>query len=228
MRGKAARRMRLLLSVLAAMFFLAGGAYGYLRWRDAEPSANVEASVDAAHFSFPPAYARDAATKAGGPAYRLALAVQFPEFAPTGRAEKAPPRTTQLERAPETVLITITPKDDSLEPADRPAKLYARFLEGETEVGPGGLVLRRFETGSPYDLELLYVGPPDGRGFFARCPKGQDASAVAPDMCLSLFRDGSLDVELRFAPQLLPQWEALLDGARGFLGRIRNAAGERR
>jgi hypothetical protein len=133
-----------------------------------------------------------------------------------------------LERAPETVLITITPKDDSLEPADRPAKLYARFLEGETEAGPGGLVLRRFETGSPYDLELLYVGPPDGRGFFARCPKGQDTSAVAPDMCLSLFRDRSLDVELRFAPQLLPQWEALFDGARGFLGRIRSAVGERR
>ena len=94
-------------------------------------------------------------------------------------------------------------------------------------IGPEGLILRRFEQGSPYDLEELYIAPPDGRTFFARCLKPSEADAAARDFCLFLFREDDLDVELRFAPALLEHWEALTEGAHAFLARIR-ALGSRR
>lgn len=210
--------MRLLLPLIALVFCLAAGAYGYSRWRDAAPATNVEADIGAAHFSFPRDYARDEATAAGGLADRLALLAHFPDFGPLKRLTT---KSGYPERPQDAVLVTISLKDDSLEPADRPSKLYSRFLTGETAAGPGGLVLRQFASGSPYDLEQLFVGPPDGRGFFARCPSQQYAGAIPADLCLSVFRDGSLDVELRFSPALLGQWEALFDGARELLMRVR-------
>jgi hypothetical protein len=115
----------------------------------------------------------------------------------------------------------VSLKDDGVDPADRPMQLYARFLEAETVAGPGGLVMRRFEQGSPYDLEQLYVAPPDGRDFFARCPKPASAGAALTELCFFVFRVDGLDVELRFAPALLDNWDALNEGARAFLNRIR-------
>ncbi len=153
----------------------------------------------------------------------------FPDFGPPARALKALSPEGLTERARNDVFITVSLKDDGVDPADRPMQLYARFLQAETVAGPAGLVMRRFEQGSPYDLEQLYVAPPDGRDFFARCPKAESDGAAPEELCLSVFRVDGLDVELRFAPALLENWEALNEGARAFLGRIRASdAGKRR
>ena len=223
--------VRLSLAVSVLVVCAAAGVYLLpdLRiptFRVPEPPAEastqaIEAEVAGAHFAYAPALARDDATAAGGAQERLAFVVHFPDFGPAPRLEK--PQDAAKARA-ERVLVTVATKDDSPNPADRPSQLYARFLESEASVGPEGLVMRRFEQGSPYDLEQLYIAPPDGRDFFARCPKAVEENGAGEEFCLFVFRDGSIDVELRFAPALLEQWPALAEGARGFVARIKTGA----
>lgn len=173
-------------------------------------SEMVEAEMAGAKFAYARAYARDEATASGGMADRLSFVASFPAFAPLKPRERS--------ASTPSVTLTITPKDDTLDPSERPAKLYARFLAADAIAGPGGLVLRRFEANSPYDFEQLYIAPPDGRDFFARCPKPQ---AGAPtDSCLSVFRHGVFDVELRYAADLLEHWDAIYEGARIVLARM--------
>lgn len=210
--------MRVFL-VLLLLISAAAGAIGLVRLREPPPDALVEADVAGHRFVFPAALARDAATRSGGLANRLAFLAVFPEFTPRVAARAAsgadgPRRDDTL------VFITVTPRDEAIDPADRPARLYTRFLESEVSTGPGGLILRRFENGSPYEQEQLYLAPPDGRAFFARCPKRGSRGPSDGPACLWLLRWRSVDVELRFAPALLEQWELLVDGASGFLRAI--------
>lgn len=213
------RGMRLFFALLGLLALLTAGAYGVLRGRDA-PGDKVEADIGEAHFSFDPAYARDEFTAVGGFTDRLAFVAVFPDFSSPGRVEKPSPGKSRATLAKSKVLITVALKDDGMDPADRPTKLYARFLRGEAFAGPNGLVMRHFENGSPYDIEELYIAPPDGKEFFARCPRNKSESGVVSELCLSIFRVDGLDVELRYAPDLLEHWGALNEGARGFLARI--------
>jgi hypothetical protein len=125
-----------------------------------------------------------------------------------------------IERRKETVFITISQADAAVDPASRPALLYSRFLEGDASTGAGGLIARKFESGSPFELERLYLAPPDGRAFFARCPKQRPSDDALLDQCLWLFRIKSLDVELRFAATLLERWDVLAEKTRAFVRSI--------
>jgi hypothetical protein len=198
--------MRALIALIVAAA-VAGGVYLWISQGGSGDDA-VEAELAGAKFTYARAYARDEATAAGGLSDRLSFVVSFPKFAPLSTRARSTPSVT----------MTVTPKDEGLDPSDRPAKLYARFLSADATTGPGGLVLRRFEPDSPYDYEQLYVAPPDGRAFFARCPKAQ--TGEVPDTCLSIFRHGVFDVELRYAANLLEHWDVLYEGARGLLARM--------
>lgn len=214
--------MRLILG-LALFALLALGAALYLALGHAGDNSNVVAAIGATQFAYPVAFARDEATAAGGGAGRLAFIARFPDFSPPLADLKR--RIIAQSSDQNLVQLVVSAADDSLDPKDRPKRLYARFLESEASVGPDGLVMRRFKQGSPYDLEQLYVAPPDGRRFFARCPNSANAAGrPAQDFCLFVFRRDGLDVELRFAPALLEHWEALADGAKAFLMRIRAGA----
>lgn len=189
---------------------VAGAALASLT-RDDSPARLVRAELAGMKLAYERAYARDEVTAAGGLADRLAFLASYPRFtAPVGKA-----------RAP-LVKVTVTPVEEGLDPQERPAKLYARFLTSDTLEGPGGLVLRRFEPDSPYDSEELFLAPPDGREFFARCPKAQ--LGAPGEGCLSIFRAGALEVELRYPPELLDHWDALYEGARSLLARMQRLA----
>ena len=108
----------------------------------------------------------------------------------------------------EPVFVSIRRADPALAPADRPAVLYGRFVSVEASAGAGGLIRRRFRDGSPFEGEDLFVAPPDGRAFWARCPTPARA-AGAPGRCLTEMRLGDADVQIRFSPALLPRWETL-------------------
>ncbi len=220
--------MRILtLAALAIGLFGVGVALVF--WRADDPRRIVVAEVAQTRFAFPAAYARDEAAAAGGFTDRLALLARFPDFSAPTQTDKTRAARGAGARGPKLVFVTLSTKDDSLDPAERPTRLYARFLEGDVFDGPGGLILRRFERDSPYDLEVLYLAPPDGRGFFARCPKPRETRAsAAADLCLTVFRWGELDVELRYEPALLEQWDALSNGAHAFLERIRERPGAAR
>jgi len=215
-----------IFSGFATLALILSLAVGMLFWaRTAQsPEGLRTASIGGETFVYPARFARDAATALGGVADRLAFVAAFPDFEPPVAEQTT--EGQHLRPALELVLITVSAKDDGLDPSERPSRLYARFLEGSASAGPDGLVIRRFEAGSPYDLEQLYVAPPDGRSFFARCPNDASVDAAATgDFCLFLFRDGAVDVEMRFSPALLSHWEALAAGGRAFLARLRASDG---
>jgi hypothetical protein len=106
-----------------------------------------------------------------------------------------------------------------LDPSERPQELYGRFLEPDTWESPGGLLLRRFEAGSPYEDEELFIAPPDGRAFSARCRKPGKATEAIGDACLWRFRQSGADVQVRFTVDLLPQWETMATGVGKLLER---------
>jgi hypothetical protein len=152
----------------------------------------------------------------GGALDRLAFLAVFPDFAPAAAASPDARRRETQQRDPALVFIVVAPRDEAMDPAARPALLYARFLESEVADAPGGLVLRRFAAGSPYELEQLYLAPPDGAAFFARCPK-REAGFMGVASCLWALRLDALDVEVRFSPSLLGRWSEFVEGTRAFL-----------
>lgn len=200
-------RLAAFLLLIAA---LAVAALSFFFWRADAPDRVIEAELAGAHFAFARGYARDAATASGGMTDRLNFIAAFPDFRPPAASHRG---NAQI------VVVTVAQRDEGPDPGERPSALYARFLSADVLDGPGGLLLRRFEPNSPYDLEELYIAPPDGRSFFARCPKAK--GATLGETCLSVFREGGLDVELRYAPILLERWDALYDGARAMLARMR-------
>lgn len=118
--------------------------------------------------------------------------------------EPAAERLAQFE--PEAIIVlSIRGKDARLEPAEKPARLYARFLKEEEELIADGLVARRFETGSPYEGEVLIMTPPEGRIFWARC---LPASMTVPAQtgCMSEMRIKAFDVAFRFSAAQLQRW----------------------
>jgi len=212
--------MRLAVLLLLLIGALGAGGAVWLS-RDAEGPHAVEAVVGATRVVFSSAYARDDAGAAGGYTDRLALIARFPDFAPLGPQDKAQAVRAPASRPAPLVFLTLSTKDDGVDPAERPLALYARFFEEEVADGPGGLILRQFERDSPYDLEQIYLAPPDGRAFFARCPKSAEARpGVTTPMCLTLLRVGDIDVELRYAPGLLSNWDALARGARALVSKF--------
>lgn len=204
------------LSGIAALALLLGGAVFFLRFqhREALPSTR-QAFVGAARFTLLSGYLRPS-SRDGGRLDRLDLAAFFPDFAPAGDVGDVNGATDLAERFETLVFITIKPEDSDLDPADRPAKLYARFFETDEWSHPGGLLARAFQDGSPFEGQELYFVAPEGRDFAARCGR-PDSSRKTPNACVYDFRLDGLDVELRFSAAILSEWQRLNAGARGLI-----------
>jgi hypothetical protein len=206
----------ILLGVSALPLPVAGG---YVFWRTlhpaSAPASTIQASVGASSFTLPNGYFR-AASRNGGRFERLDIAAFYPDFAPAGDLGDIVSATDLAERHDRLVFVTIRQADLTLDPADRPVKLYARFLDPNEWTHPGGLIARGFLAGSPFEGEELYFAAPEGREFAARC--GQpDQHRTTPNFCIEDFRLDELNVELRFSANLLSEWEKLMAGARGLL-----------
>lgn len=90
-------------------------------------------------------------------------------------------------------------------------RLYGSFLTAEVRPQANGLVLRRFERGSPYGTEDLYLAPPDGRSFFARCTRPASSSDGLPNSCVTEFRQLGIDIQITYKPDLLAHWDELTE-----------------
>jgi hypothetical protein len=115
------------------------------------------------------------------------------------------------------LLVTLTPQDKVNEPQTQ-LSVYARFLTPTVWSNPGGLVVRGFRKGSPYEGDELYVSVPDGRGFAARCPLEAGRSEPGrPDLdepCRVTFKHRGMDVNIRFPRAIIADWELMLGGVR--------------
>lgn len=135
----------------------------------------------------------------------------FPDFSPAGETADVKAKTDVAARFKRTIFLGLRTVDPELDPADRTARLYLRFLGEAVGDEPGGLTGRAFDRGSPFAGDDLYFAPPEGREFAARCRAS--ANPELPDTCAAVFRAGRVDVELRFSKNLLPEWQAMLTGA---------------
>jgi hypothetical protein len=116
------------------------------------------------------------------------------------------------------LLVTLSPQDKVNEPATQ-LSVYARFLTTTVWSNPGGLVVRGFRKGSPYEGDELFVSVPDGRGFAARCPIERPGSGL-DELCRVTFRHRGMDVNIRFPRAIIADWELMLGGVRRAVDRL--------
>ncbi len=109
------------------------------------------------------------------------------------------------------LLVTLSPPDKVNEPA-RQLATYARFLTPTVWSNPGGLVVRSFRKGSPFEGDEFYVSVPDGRGFAARCPVETATNLDEP--CRITFQHRGMDVNIRFPRAIIANWAEMLGGVR--------------
>ena len=204
---------------LAALVAVAAVAALVLRPDSTGAPATREAFVGATRFSLPSGYFRPQ-SRGGGRLDRLDLAAFFPDFTPAGDDADVDAKTDLDERYQKLVFISVQVANSSLDPAERPTRLYARFLEPDHWSNPGGLVAAGFQAGSPFEGQELYFVAPEGRIFAARCGR-PDPSRKTPNACIYDFRIDGLDVELRFSAALLSEWRQLSEGARGLVAAAR-------
>jgi hypothetical protein len=174
------------------------GASTWLSKREPAPPGPVRMTVGAQSFVVDSRWLRGRTARGG----RVTLAISWGEITQAPEASE-----------PSDVLFTIGPADGSTPPADRPNLLYARFLTAATVAAEGGLVRREFRAGSPFEGEALYLSPPQGRLFAARCPIASPGQP-AESRCVAEFRVADLDVLATFEPALLPNWDTLSRAAR--------------
>ena len=164
----------------------------------------LDTAVGATRLRIPAGYVREGVESGGG----VEVAAHFPDFRPLA----GEPRS---QDAADIILLRFQMPDPQLDPGDRMARLYARFLEPDRWTHPGGLIAQHFEKGSPYEREELYYTPPEGRLFAARCTRPIQPPDGLPDTCMSDIRIGGLDIRIRFSPERLSDWEQILGGVRG-------------
>ena len=176
---------------------LAGPTWFGLREKPAPGPMRV--TIGAQTFTIPPHWLQGRPAPRGG---RLMVVVPWSDITRAPEASE-----------PADIVLTLAPADGSMAPAERPSLLYARFLTPATAAAEGGLVRREFREGSPFEGEALYLSPPQGRAFAARCPASPQ-EGPGRTRCLAEFRVGDVDLVAAFEPALLPQWDLLAKGIR--------------
>lgn len=208
------RRARYFVYAFGAALVAGAGALGwYITQRANQNRTLVASTVGDVTLVYAPAYARFGGGQAGGRFETLELAATFPDFRPAGESV-APLAEADGSGKNALVFFSFARPDRKMDPADMVGLLYSRFLEPAVEETEEGLIKRAFQDGSPYQGEDLYFAPPEGRAFAARCARPTVPADGLPETCLSVFREGGLDISIRFGRPLLTRWEKLAPGAR--------------
>jgi hypothetical protein len=105
------------------------------------------------------------------------------------------------------IALVFTTSDASIAPSERVKMLYARFLSSEAAPASGGLIRRQFKSGTPYEGETLFLSPPEGRAFAARCPTAESAGGELN--CFAEIRHAGFDIQIQLAKRDLVSWEKI-------------------
>lgn len=198
--------MKRLVLALALLGTALGANAALLLRADGSPeplTGTVDVTLSDTRITVPRALIRDRAQMAGGRLDRLDLAVTTADFAAVPQPSAREPNQPMPEHLVLMLTATHAANPDAMELFQT---VYARFLGRETWSNPGGLVMRRFRQGTPYEDRELYIGAGGRRIFIALCP--QDAHRdIEP--CTALLRQDGLDAELRFNAHQLPEWRRI-------------------
>ncbi|MGL4496209.1 MAG: hypothetical protein ACRCUX_10360 [Beijerinckiaceae bacterium] len=160
---------------------------------------------------------RRGAQRSGGMLERADLILSWPEFNAAQLVERDASGSPIAAQPARHVLLSLRAAEGA-DPARHTATLYGRFLDGETGTTTGGLIVRRFRDNSPYHGEELFISPPDGEEFAARCPQ-QTVTGAVNGRCLAQFRVGMFDATVNFDASLLPEWQHLRERTLGLIAR---------
>ncbi len=209
--------VRILMAVL--LLALTGAGAGIVLYSLTKPAEDgsgaariVPVTIEGLRLSIPATYFRSRVLPRAAMTERVDLVADFPEMKST--ESPLPTSLSQQMQAQKKVFLAIMRGDGVIDPAERPQDLYGRFLEPDVWENPGGLIMRRFSPDSPYGDEEVFMAPPDGRRFSARCRKQLKAAEDIGEVCLWRFRQSGADIQVRFSPDLLTQWEALEQGVK--------------
>ena len=211
-------RLTLAAAILATVSVLAAATVWLMipGERDNRP---VIAYLGETRLTIPYDYFRFEHARLGGSLSEIDLAADARTFRPARLQSRFKP--SAADPMAQTLFLTLIPAAGNISPAERTTRLYTRFLQPDGWSHPGGLIMRRFKNGSPYQKEDLYMAPPEGRRFAARCPQPRKTPDGLTDICMAEFRLEGIDVRLRFAADLLSDWERLLQGTKGLIRSFR-------
>lgn len=208
----------IIFAVIAGGAMLAGILLFLLIPEDS-PKRQVESYLGDTRLIIPAGYFRFEHARSGGRMPEIDLAADAHTFRPAKLERKF--RINGPDPIAGQIFLTLRSPEGQLSPGERTTRLYARFLQSDSWSHPGGLIMRRFEDDSPYQNEDLYMAPPEGRLFAARCRRPRQPPDSLPNTCQAELRIDGIDVRLRFSPDLLADWDKILAGTRGLLQSFR-------
>jgi hypothetical protein len=105
--------------------------------------------------------------------------------------------------------VLLRQSEGEIDPKDRLALIWQRYLKSAPFQGPRGLEGHIFAPNSPYDGEVLFTDPSDPRKFAVRCL--QATSTDQPEICLREVRiaDGKVDLLVKFPRSWLTEWREI-------------------
>jgi len=214
-----ARRLLVPLSMLV-LAGIACAPIAYMLWPQAKPvspdAPSLPITVGGVTFNAPPAAIRFKMQRRTGPQARIDLVFLWPSLEPPG-----PTVALTLSDAPkvtERLFVTIAASDTTLPPAERLKTIYPRYLTPGPAVDMGGLQVRAFRTGTPYQGEDLIVDPAAPERLLMRCTQ---SFAATPGTCLHERRLSGADVTVRFPREwLIGDWRAVADGIDRLIARM--------
>jgi hypothetical protein len=224
-RRSGTRRMLALPLVLLGLFAIFAAAFvAYVLWPrwPAAPVAldapTLPITVAGVTFSIPPSAIRQSVQRRPGTQDRVDLAFLWPSLEPPDPKLKPGPATNAdgVDR----IFVTIAASDTALPPAERVSTIYPRYLDNAVRGGPGGLTVRPFRDGTPYQgEELIYDSV---RGFLVRCTQNGKGGALG--ICLHDRRLATADMTIRFPRDWLEDWPSVAHGIEKLVASLRASA----
>jgi hypothetical protein len=166
-------------------------------------------------FNIEPAAIRQDIQRKPGTQTRVDLTYRWPSLTPPDPTQK--PSVQNPVNPNERVLLTIEVTDGALPPLERAKTIYPRYLAEAATAGPGGIAVRAFRDGTPYQGEDFVYDPDAPEHFAARCTRSGVGNS---GMCLYDRRIGEADVTVRFPRDWLADWQTVAHNIDRLLARL--------
>ncbi|MGI9371649.1 MAG: hypothetical protein ACR2OJ_04075 [Hyphomicrobiales bacterium] len=169
---------------------------------DADKLLHVEFRGD--EFVMPEPVVRAIDRGVTGSVRRIELRVPWPFEAENIKGLTA----SQLNELEGSLFLSFETNTNKLSTSDHFNKIIRRFVAGQPEATPSGLIRYQFAKNSPYANEELFVGEFNGKQVNYRCAR--DEGKYGPSLCARVIPvSGKMIARYRFHRQYLKDWIGL-------------------